>query len=37
MRRLGLHAQSTDPQAQQIALKNREEIQPFLDAVGSQN
>jgi hypothetical protein len=34
---LGLHVQSTDPQAQQIALKNREEIQPFLDAVGSHN
>lgn len=37
MRRLGLHAKSTDPQAQQITLKNREEIQPFLDAVGAQN
>jgi hypothetical protein len=36
MRRLGLHAQSTDPQAQQITLSNREEIQPFLDAVGAQ-
>jgi hypothetical protein len=37
MRRLGLHVQSTDPQAQQITLKNREEIQPFLDAVGAQS
>lgn len=36
MRRLGLHAQSTDPHAQQITLKNREQIQPFLDAVSAQ-
>lgn len=37
LRRLGLHAkESADPAAQQITLKNREELQPYIDAVGAQ-
>jgi predicted DNA-binding transcriptional regulator YafY len=36
LRRLGLHTKaSTDPVAQQITLKNREELQPYIDAVGA--
>ncbi|WP_324428783.1 WYL domain-containing protein [Azohydromonas sp.] len=36
LRRLGLHAKGhSDPAAQQIALKNREELQPYIDAVGA--
>ena len=35
LRRLGLHTkESSDPVAQQITLKNRDELQPYIDAVG---
>ena len=37
MRRLGLHTMATAPETQQITLKNREEIQPFLNDVGAQS
>ncbi|WP_033460357.1 transcriptional regulator [Bordetella bronchiseptica] len=37
LRRLGLHTkEAPDPLAQQIALKNRDEIQPFIDALTAQ-
>lgn len=37
LRRLGLHTkEALDPLAQQIALKNRDEIQPFIDALTAQ-
>lgn len=36
LRRLGLHSKGTsDPAAQQITLKNREELQPYIEAVGA--
>lgn len=36
LRRLGLHTeQPTDPAAQQIVLKNRAELQPYLEAAGA--
>lgn len=36
LRRLGLHTKEpTDPVAQQITLKNRDELQPYIDAVGA--
>lgn len=36
LRRLGLHIKEpTDPVAQQITLKNRAELQPYIDAVGA--
>lgn len=36
LRRLGLHTiEPTDPVAQQITLKNREELQPYISAVGA--
>ena len=36
LRRLGLHAKDhSDPAAQQITLKNREELQRYIDAVGA--
>lgn len=35
LRRLGLHTtEPSDPVAQQITLKNREELQPYIDAIG---
>ena len=38
LRRLGLHAkEAPDPLAQQITLKNRDEIQPYIDALSAQN
>ena len=38
LRRLGLHIeQPTDPAAQQIVLKNRAELQLYLEAAGSTN
>lgn len=38
LRRLGLHTkESGDPAAQQIMLKNREELQPYIDATGAQS
>ena len=37
LRRLGLHTKETpDPLAQQITLKNRDEIQPYIDALAAQ-
>lgn len=37
LRRLGLHTkEAPDPLAQQIAMKNRDEIQPFIDALTAQ-
>lgn len=37
LRRLGLHTkEAPDPLAQQIALKNRDEIQPYIDALTAQ-
>lgn len=37
LRRLGLHAkEAPDPIAQQITLKNRDEIQPYIDALTAQ-
>lgn len=37
LRRLGLHTkEAPDPLAQQITLKNREEIQPYIDALTAQ-
>jgi hypothetical protein len=34
LRRLGLHSnEAADPLAQQITLKNRDEIQPYIDAL----
>lgn len=36
LRRLGLHTnEPVDPVAQQITLKNRDELQPYIDAVGA--
>ena len=36
LRRLGLHGKGdSDPAAQQITLKNRDELQPYIDAVGA--
>jgi predicted DNA-binding transcriptional regulator YafY len=38
LRRLGLHTkEAPDPLAQQITLKNRDEIQPYIDALSAQN
>jgi hypothetical protein len=38
LRRLGLHTkEAPDPLAQQITLKNRYEIQPYIDALSDQN
>jgi hypothetical protein len=38
LRRLGLHTKETpDPLAQQITLKNRDEIQPYIDALSAQS
>jgi hypothetical protein len=37
LRRLGLHTnEAPDPLAQQITLKNRAEIQPYIDALTAQ-
>lgn len=37
LRRLGLHTkEAPDPLAQQITLKNRDEIQPYIDALAAQ-
>ena len=37
LRRLGLHTkEASDPLAQQITLKNRDEIQPYIDALSAQ-
>jgi hypothetical protein len=37
LRRLGLHTkEAPDPLAQQITLKNRDEIQPYIDALTAQ-
>lgn len=37
LRRLGLHTkEAPDPLAQQIALKNRDDIQPYIDALTAQ-
>lgn len=38
LRRLGLHTkEAPDPLAQQITLKNRDEIQPYIDALSAQS
>lgn len=38
LRRLGLHSkEALDPLAQQITLKNRDEIQPYIDALSAQS
>ncbi|MDR6523300.1 hypothetical protein J2789_005996 [Variovorax paradoxus] len=35
LRRLGLHAETPDPIAQQISLSNRAELQPYIDALSA--